>query len=291
MSTLAIVLVLLSAIMHAARNYFTKKAADKQAFVWWYEVVGLLLFTPLFLIYFPAASLTEIDVWAYIAVSGLLHFIYWVFLTRALEVGDLSLVYPIMRSSPALVLLISMVALKEDVSFRGAVGILLVAFGSYSINMQRLRFSSLMRPLLALANDRAIQFALLTLLSVTAYSIVDKVAVGRIHPVVFAYLYPWLSMALFSGYLGRLKSLGGIKDEWRTNKRAILVCGGLSIFGYFLILVAFTMDRVSYIVGLRQLSIVFAVLLGGYALEEDHRTIRLISASIIFLGTFLIAWG
>ncbi len=42
MSTIAILLVVLSAAMHAGRNYLTKKATDKQAFEWWYEVVGLL---------------------------------------------------------------------------------------------------------------------------------------------------------------------------------------------------------------------------------------------------------
>jgi drug/metabolite transporter (DMT)-like permease len=109
--------------------------------------------------------------------------------------------------------------------------------------------------------------------------------------VVFAYLYPWSSMLLFSGYIGKFKTKGEIKSEWKMNRTPILVCGFLSIFGYFLILVAFTLDRVSYIVGLRQLSIVFAVLLGGYALKEKHQRMRLTSASIIFVGTFLIAFG
>ena len=291
MSTVAIILVILSAAMHAGRNFLTKKATDKQAFVWWYEVVGLLLFTPLFLIYFPTASLASITIWLFILASGLLHFVYWVFLTKALETGDLSLVYPIMRSSPALVLLISISLLNEDVSPQGVAGILIVALGSYTINMQRFSVGELVRPLQALSHDRAIRFAFLTLFSVAAYSIVDKVAVGHIHPVVFAYLYPWVSMLLFSGYIWTRKIKGEIKSEWQTNRKTILICGFLSIFGYFLILVAFTIDRVSYIVGLRQLSIVFAVLLGGYALKEKHKKIRFTSASIIFVGTFLIAFG
>ncbi len=291
MSTIAILLVILSAAMHAGRNFLTKKATDKQAFVWWYEVVGLLLFTPLFLIYFPAVSMASMPVWGFILASGLLHFVYWVLLTKALETGDLSLVYPIMRSSPALVLLFSVFVLNEAVSPRGVAGILLVAIGSYTINMQRLSVAELVRPLRAISHDRAIQFAFLTLVSVASYSIVDKVAVGLIHPVVFAYVYPWFSMLLFSGYISKRKTKGEIKSEWRTNRTPILVCGFLSIFGYFLILVAFTLDRVSYVVGLRQLSIVFAVLLGGYALKEKHQRMRFTSASIIFVGTFLIAFG
>lgn len=291
MKTIAIVLVVLSAAMHAGRNYLTKKASDKKAFVWWYEIIGLLLFTPLFIVYFPAAALNKADTWMFVAISGVLHFVYWVFLTKALERGDLSLVYPIMRSSPALVLFISMIVLNEDVSLGGAGGILLVVVGSYCINMHELSLYALVRPLMSLPTDRAIQFAVLTLLSVTAYSIVDKVAVETIHPVIFAYLYPWMSMLLFSRYIGVGKNWCRMKNEWQTNRWTILICGVLAIFGYFLILVAFTIDRVSYIVGLRQLSIVFAVLLGGYALNEKHRAIRLTFACIIFAGTFLIALG
>ena len=235
--------------------------------------------------------MASIPVWGFILASGLLHFVYWVLLTKALETGDLSLVYPIMRSSPALVLLFSIFVLNEAVSPQGFAGILLVALGSYTINMQRLSVAELVRPLRAISHDRSIQFAFLTLVSVASYSIVDKLAVGHHHPVIFAYVYPWFSMLLFSGYISKRKTKGEIKSEWQTNRTPILVCGFLSIFGYFLILVAFTLDRVSYIVGLRQLSIVFAVLLGGYALKEKHQRMRFTSASIIFVGTFLIAFG
>ena len=213
MTTSAIALVVLSAAMHAGRNFLTKKAGDKQAFVWWYEIVGLLLFTPIFGAYVDPTALGSANGWLLITISGLLHFAYWVFLTKALENGDLSLVYPITRSSPALVLLFSMLVLNEDVSLGGVAGILLVATGSYCINMHELRFSALVRPILSLSTDRAIQFALLTLLSVTAYSIVDKVAVAEIHPVVFAYLYPWISMLLFSRYLGVRKKLAADKKR------------------------------------------------------------------------------
>lgn len=157
MSTVAILLVILSAAMHAGRNYLTKKATDKQAFVWWYEVVGLLLFTPLFLIYFLAASMASLPVWDLILASGLLHFVYWVLLTKSLETGDLSLVYPIMRSSPALVLLLSIFVLNEAVSPQGLAGILLVALASYTINMQRLSVAELVRPLRAISHSRLLQ--------------------------------------------------------------------------------------------------------------------------------------
>ena len=289
MHPLAILLVLLSAAMHAFRNFFNKKALDKQAFVWWYEVFGLIFFTPLFLFtLLHAGTNTHISI-AFIFLSGFVHFIYWYFLSKALEKGDLSLIYPIMRSSPALVLIFSITILGENVSALGVTGILLVAIGVYTINMESLVLTELLRPFRAMTRDRAIQFAFLTLFSVASYTLVDKIAVSQMHPVIFAYIYPWISLSLFSGYIFKAKSKDVLKKEWALRKGSILVCGVLSIFGYFLILVAFTMERMSYVAGLRQLSIVFAVLLGGHLLKEKNKKIRIASSIVIFLGAYLIA--
>jgi len=132
-------------------------------------------------------------------------------------------------------------------SLIGISGILLVLFGVYTINMESLVFSELLRPFRAMARDRATQFALLTLISVAYYSLVDKIAVDHMNPVIFAYVYPWVSRSLFSGYIFKVKTKGVLKKEWKNHKGSILVCGFLSIFGYFLILLAFTFERMSYL--------------------------------------------
>ena len=289
MHPFAISLVLLSAAMHALRSFFNKTALDKQAFVWWYESIGIILFTPVFFytLLDPETN-TEISV-ILICLSGFVHFVYWYFLAKALEKGDLSLIYPITRSSPALILIFSIIILGEDVSLIGAAGIILVAIGVYTINMQSLAFSELIRPIKAMTRDRAIQFAFLTLFSVAAYTLVDKFAVSQMHPVLLAYLYPWVSLSLYTTYIFKAKPAGVLKREWAAHKGAILLCGFLSIFGYFLILWVFTTERVSYVAGLRQLSIVFAVLLGGHILKEKNKKIRIASSIIIFIGAYLIS--
>ena len=289
MNKIVIILVVLSAVMHALRNFFTKKAYDKQAFVWWYEVFGLLFFTPVFAFVLFSEGF-ELSISFYLVlISGFIHFLYWFFLAKSLEKGDLSLVYPIMRSSPALVLVFSIIVLGEEVSLLGGFGILLVAFGVYTINMEKISALELYRPIKAVRGDRATQFALMTLISVAAYSVIDKIAVEQMNAVIFAYLYPWFSLLLYTFYIHRVKHKGELHKEWAVDKKIILVCGFLSIFGYFLILIAFTMERVSYIVGLRQLSIVFAVFLGGQVLKEKNRIIRFTAGLIIFLGAYLIA--
>jgi len=44
----------------------------------------------------------------------------------------------------------------------------------------------------------------------------------------------------------------------------VIISALISLFSYLVVLVAFTIDKVSYIVSLRQLSVVFGVILGIY---------------------------
>jgi len=288
MSGIAVILVVVSAFLHAVRNLLTKRSGDKQLFVWWYEIWAMIYFLPVFCYLTATRGFPPAVGLAAAAASGLIHFIYWLFLSKAYEDGDLSQVYPIMRSAPAFVLVVSIVLLRERVSFLGVLGILLVVAGVQAIGMQRPSVREFLRPFASVLTNRATRFAFLTMLAVTAYSIVDKVGVGHVDPLVFNYLLIVFGVAFFTPYIAATKDRKAIRAEWVTNRRSILLNGFLGFTSYSLILVAFTVERVSYIVGLRQLSIVFAVLMGGYLLKEKHRTLRFISAGVIFLGAFLI---
>ena len=289
MSVLAISLVLLSALFHALRSLFTKESGDKQIFLWLYSIFALLIFAPLFFYFLYRVGINDPEAYAWCAGSGFIHFLYWLFLTSAYKEGDLSHVYPIMRSSPALVLVIAILLLGEQVSIQGVSGILLVAVGVYIINMKQISGEELLAPIKSVAYDRSTQFAFLTLISVACYSVVDKMAVEYIHPILFAFFHLFFGMCYYTPYIIFTKNTAKIKKEWNSGPGRIILSGVIGIVGYAMILVAFTIERVSYIVSLRQLSIVFAVLMGSHFLKEKHQGIRLTGALIIFVGGVLIS--
>ena len=96
-------------------------------------------------------------------------------------------------------------------------------------------------------------------------------------------------MCYYTPYIVITKKAAQIKKEWNSGPGRIILSGVIGIAGYALILVAFTIERVSYIVSLRQISVVFAVLMGSYLLKERYGGIRLAGAVIIFVGGFLIS--
>lgn len=289
MSGLAIALVLLSALFHALRSLFTKESGDKQVFLWLYSVFALIFLAPLCVYFLWRVGIPNAGAYVWCAGSGFIHFLYWIFLTQSYKEGDLSHVYPIMRSSPALVLLVAVLLLGERVSTQGVAGILLVAAGVYCINLKQFSGAEMLAPVKSIVTDRSTRFAFLTLITVAAYSIVDKMAVGFIHPILFAFFHILCGMCYYTPYIALTKNAAMIRQEWHAGYGKVIMAGAIGITGYSLILIAFTIERVSYIVSLRQLSVVFAVLMGSIRLKEKHSGIRLTGALIIFAGCFLIS--
>ena len=226
MSALAISLVLLSALFHALRSLFTKESGDKQVFLWLYSIFALIFFSPLFIYFLFQVGITNSAAYAWCAGSGFIHFLYWIFLTQSYKEGDLSHVYPIMRSSPALVLVFAVLFLGEQVSVQGVTGILMVAVGVYIINMKHISGEELFAPLISIVNDRSTRFAFLTLFSVAMYSIVDKMAVDRLHPVLFAFLHLFCGMCYYTPYIVLTKKAAAIKKRVEHRIGADYPVGG-----------------------------------------------------------------
>ena len=279
-------LVLVSAVIHPLWNILLKKSEDKVIFYLNIHLIFAILFSFILFVY-PVTNINTAG-WVLIGLSALTHFFYEVFLCRTYEVGDLSLTYPIARSSPIFVLVIGLVFLKEIPSAIAIVGIVLVVFGVYMMNMSKLSISELVRPF-RIGYREAILFALLTALVSAAYSIVDKRGALNMSPVLFFYMFFAISGLMFLGYFLLLK--GRHKNYWpilQKDKYKITLAAIMEFGSYVLILYAFRISNVSYIVALRQISVIFGVIYGMLLLKETNGRVRLLASSVITLGSFLI---
>src|ERR1043165_6470451 len=81
-----------------------------------------------------------------IAIGAICFVLYHLFNGRAYRGGDLSVVYPLCQTSMIYVPIWGMTLLGERLSLTGMGGILLVVFGTYAIQLQRLSLAELVRP-------------------------------------------------------------------------------------------------------------------------------------------------
>ena len=180
---------------------------------------------------------------------------------------------------------------------QGLIGILCVMASMllYQQREARLQFKAFFRFLRQ--SDALLAYA--TLASVIAYSLIDKQGMSEFHrystdaPLWRAVTYYLMENSISQVFYGlsclirfphqQIVQIG--RREW---KRAFAIVG-LSLVSYSLILYVLMTEKVSYVTAVRQCSVIFVVLLGGYALKETYTKRRLIAAVIMVLGIFLIA--
>jgi len=254
--------------------------------LWWMYLVSFLLLP--FVIYFMKVGNISVTVWLIVCLSGLVHFFYTVSLSYAYDNGDLSLVYPLARSAPLFVVIGSVFFLKEIPSFMGLIGIILTVIGAYVIGLESLTINQFIRPLVML-RKRPYQLALLTAVITAAYSVVDRIGVSLIDPFFFIVLLLFVETIFYTPFV-LWKKRKFILQEWYENKKVILIAGLVRFLSYLLILYTMIQTQLNYIVSVRQMSIVFAVVSGSFILNEKHLRVRLIGSFCILSGIILIGY-
>ncbi len=290
MSTLDLGLVLLSALLHAIWSAAIKSSRDPLAF----NLVQKAFFTLGLAAALPGFHPAEIppDVWRIVAITGLAHGLYFYWMSRAFEGGELSLVYPIVRSTPAFLPFFAVAWFGESVSLPGALGIAVVVAGMWLVHTQGdLRLRALVAP--------GTGYAYLTLLATVAYSLADKRAMAHLteapwsgplpRSVVYFFLITAANAVVFVPLAARRVRWGLLRevarDEWPRAALAVLV----SLAGYALILEAYRRAPASYVVAVRQMSVLFAVAIGALWLRERPGRARVLGALATVAGVALIA--
>jgi len=283
----ALGLVLAAALLHATWNLALKRSARKLMVSWLGLPAGVLLASPGLLLLPGGLGISPAG-WACVLATGLLHALYFLFLSEAYERGELSLVYPLARGSgPLVVALLAPLLLGEVLTLGGAVGIGLVILGLFGMAGGPEPTGPGQSRVLGRWRAPHVAMALLTGLTIAAYSLVDKVGVGLVHPYLYQVLMMGLAFVALTPYVvwRQRPLLAGLQAEWR----AIIFVGVFSFAGYQLVLIALRLAKVAYVVAAREVSIVFGVALGAAFLGERHGARRLVAAAGIAAGTVLIA--
>jgi drug/metabolite transporter (DMT)-like permease len=286
MTAAALLIVLVAAFLHAFWNYLAKKSRNKIAFIWWFIFFAVVFYFPMFLYFFVESKIPAVG-WTCIVATGLLHTFYFFFVGSSYEQGDLSVVYPLARGfGPLWVPILAVILLRERLSLPGALGIVFVVVGIYAIHLKSFSLKRLFEPFTAIRSAASI-WALLTGCTIAAYSLVDKVGVKSVNPAVYIYFIFLIPLIFLTPYV-LVKERGALKPEWQLNKGPIMVVGFLVAFTYLLVLFAMQTSNVSYVVAVREVSIVFSALFGVLWLGEGHRLSSFTGAFLIALGVIFI---
>jgi len=285
MTPIATLFIFASALLHVFWNLLAKKSNDKLAFMLWIQIPPLFLFLPVFIDNYKSYELSLISV-ALILLSGAIHTLYRISIGASYEKGELSLIYPIARSAPALVTIWSIIFLGERPTGLGIAGIALVVFGCYVISLKKISFRTLKAPFIAL-KERPYQLALVTAVLISFYYIIDKVGLIYLNPLSFKYFTQLSGLFFYLVLVLPFKKIAFL-NEWSKNKKAIVTAGTIQFASYLLLLYGMRIAPVSYAATVRQISIPIGALAGTLVLKEGYGLIRFLGSFLIFTGILLI---
>ncbi len=259
----AVALVLVAAVVHASWNRVLHAEDDRVAAM---SVAGLVvgvMLLPAVLVRPPWQALP------FVIASAMAHVAYALGLSAAYRRGALSVAYPLGRGmAPLLVTLGGWLVLSERPDVGALIGTISLAAGL---------------ALIAVAGGRAGQgaavgFALLTGLTIAAYSVVDAGAVRQVSPVGY--------LGAVLGIQGLLLSLllGGNRTRLRRGLRSGVLIAVGSVGAYLLVLFAFQVAPAGRVSTLREASVLVGLMLSG---ERPSRAIW--AGAVLVLGGPLLA--
>jgi drug/metabolite transporter (DMT)-like permease len=286
MTGVAIALVLGAALIHASWNYVLKKSGGGVGFVWAFAALSALLYAPLAvgICLYTGFEFTPLAL-ACIAASAVLHTAYYLLLDRGYRHGDLSVIYPLARATgPLLTIIVAVAVLGERPGALALSGAALVVCGAFFLaaSPTRLRQPGALR---------GVGFALLTGCMIASYTLVDKQAVSAV-------LIPPLVLD-WGANLGRvivmtplaMRHRDGVRAAWTGKRGAVIAVAILCPLSYIMVLSAMAFTPVSYVAPAREISILFAALMGAHWLREGDVARRVLAALAMALGVVALALG
>ncbi|MGI9506415.1 MAG: EamA family transporter, partial [Geminicoccaceae bacterium] len=269
--------VIAAAALHAIWNALAKTGKDKHL-----SMAAIVLgHAPFAALVLPFVPLPAAASWPFLLVGIGLHFGYQLFLLNAYRIGDLTQVYPIARgTAPLLVALISVLLLGVDLTPSELTAVIVIGAGVISLGLVRQQDG--------LRNVAAGGLALATGCFIASYSLVDGLG-ARLAGTALGF-YGWLALgnaALFAFYL-RLARPGALTTLPSKAGWTFALGGGTSFIAYALVVWSFTLAPIALVTALRETSIVFALAIGVFFLNEKLSLWKLLSTFVTLVGAALL---
>jgi drug/metabolite transporter (DMT)-like permease len=298
MSSIAILLVSVSSVIHALWNLAGKRQNPSAAFFLISASCAALVTLPLLWIYRLVLGEIPALVWLFLAATGVFQAAYYIGLAGAYQGGEISVAYPLVRSLPVLLIALTSLALGKSFSLLGSVGILAVAGGCLLIPLPDLRTFHWRYYL-----SSSLGLVLLAVLGTTGYTLIDNQALSILRSLpgrglgntgsamLFLALENLVTALILGGYVGL--TAGERRLLRSTKPQRMFAAAGTGVlititYGMVLLAMAFT-TNVSYIAAFRQLSIPLAAVLGFLVQKEHASAPRLLGIGTVVVGLTLIA--
>ena len=271
---LIFILILFSALCHAIWSAIIKSSSNPLSLMGITSLMELIVFIPLtFTVPFPT-----LDIWYFLIATIVIHVCYRLNVIYSYKFGDLSYVYPIARGgSSLLIAVISILFLSSKINLAGFIGILIVCFGLFLISYSsKIQF-----------NKPAFFLAISTALLITAYTLIDGMGVRK-SANGFSYIFWLIALNGVPILLISIFSKNGFRKKNTFSIKSGIAAGLFATLSYSIVVWSMQYIEIAYVSSIREVSIVFATIIGMLYLYEKNAIKRIIPSVLIVTGITLV---
>jgi drug/metabolite transporter (DMT)-like permease len=185
---------------------------------------------------------------------------------------------------------VSYVLVGEEVSTPGALGIVCITIGGYTLNIREFK-RGIFQPFAAIFRERGSVYMILVAFIYSITASLGKKAIAHSSPLFFAVAYLtgfFLLLTPVALYMTR-KEQRSVKLG-RVFRAALLpgVCEFVATASYVL---GLNLTKVAYLISVRRLSVLIAAVYGFVLFKESGISERLLGASMMLAGFVLLAFA
>lgn len=288
MTSLALLLVLIAALLHATWNLCAKRASGGLPFVYLVALIIAACYVPVtaFYLWWREPTIAW-GAMTWVLGSGVLKTAYSLYLQRSYRVGDFSLIYPLARGTGPLLSTLAAIVLFGERPTPLALGGGIIIVGSIFVMTGG---AKLMQQNLAHLRH-AVGCGLMSGVFIAAYTLWDRHGVAglALTPLLYDAGTALTQLLLLTPF--GLKRWPEVVACWQNQRRYAFGVALLSPIAYVLVLTALSFTPVSYIAPAREVSIVIGAFIGAKVLKEADGRKRLWAATAMALGIIALALG
>jgi drug/metabolite transporter (DMT)-like permease len=276
-----------SAFSLATADALSKKALENESLY----VIAWVRFaycTPFLFILLYMDGIPEIDITFWYTILALLPFeiIATILYIQAIKISPLSLTIPFLSLTPVFLILTSWIILGEIPDRYGLIGILLVSFGGYVLNIHTTQ-KGLLEPIRAILSEKGSVYMIIVAFIYSITSSLGKVAIQHSSPAFFGAAYFFILTVVFTPLVISEKKASYITQLFTLSWKYWII-------GFFFSLmvishcIAIRLIDVAYMISIKRLSLIFSVIYGKIMFKEENIKERLAGSIIMVIGVIFI---
>jgi len=280
------VYAILTAFFESMKDVFSKKNLkyiDEYIVSWSLRLFALPFLIP-FLFFIEIPSLNK-QFWIALFIAGSLNVVTTILYMKAIKYSDLSITVPMVTFTPLFLLTTSPLIVGEFPNLFGLIGVILIVFGSYTLNIKQ-RHKGYLAPFKALLKERGPKLMLLVAFIWSITSNFDKIGVQNSSAIFWVIVTNiFITLAMLPIVLH--KSQRNVQQI--TNFKALLPIGLFGALTLIFQMTAINLTLVAYVISIKRISTIISVLFGYLIFREKGIKERLLGAIIMVIGVAFIA--